>query len=185
MNRLVRFSYRHLMTTGLILAVEILFYRQYAHLGAEFHFWLHGLFGAALGVSAVTTWRLMTNKTVPVTAWEAGFVGHVYSAVPDILFIAVGILHMYWMDVFALHISVHFIPAPIPTMLGLFILSLLAYGWASDGRRKLAIACLGLAGVVLCVSLLFRHPIPTSLRHLQRHDHSYVWLCPMWDLYRS
>jgi hypothetical protein len=34
----------------------------------------------------------------------------VYSALPDVLFLGVGLLHALWMDVFALHISVHFTP---------------------------------------------------------------------------
>ena len=128
MNRFAQFSRRHLMTASLLIIIEIIFYRQYAHLGAEFHFWLHGLFGTALGVSALTIWQIVSRKTTSISAWEAGFLGHIYSAIPDILFIAVGLLHMYWMDIFALHISVHFIPAPIPTMLGLFLLALLAPG---------------------------------------------------------
>jgi hypothetical protein len=48
-----------------------------------------------------------------VTPWEAGWLGHVYSAVPDVLCLGFGVLHVLWMDVFAFHITVHFIPAPL------------------------------------------------------------------------
>ena len=38
------------------------------------------------------------------------------------------------MDAFALHITVHFIPAPVPTALALFLLALAAYGLVMSER---------------------------------------------------
>ncbi|MDL2341943.1 MAG: hypothetical protein QFB87_02615 [Patescibacteria group bacterium] len=182
MNRFADFSRRHLLTASFICIVEVIFYREYAHFGAEFHFWLHGLFGGALGLAALTLWQLSTNRQPKLNSWEAGALGHLYSAVPDFLFIFFGILHMYWMDVFAIHISIHFIPAPVPTMLVVFLLTLVAYGLVNDGRRRLAITSLIAALVLVGVALLFRQPIPTNLQQLQAHNRGYAWLCPMWDL---
>lgn len=183
MNRFASFSRRHLLTTSLIVVVEVFFYRQYAQLGAEFHFWLHSLFGAALGIIALVVWQLMSpTRPTKISAWEAGAMGHVYSAVPDILFIAIGLLHMYWMDIFALHISLHFVRQPILTMLTLFLIALLAYGLLQSGRRYLSVGIVGVWLLVLSLSLLFRYPLPHNLRQLQQHNHQYAWLCPMWDL---
>lgn len=54
----------------------------------------------------------------------SGFVGHLYSAVPDLLFTLGGVLHARWMDVFDLHITAHFLwPSPA-----------LAWGCSVDGQ---------------------------------------------------
>ena len=183
MNWFASFSRRHLATASLIVLVEVLFYRQYAHRSAEFHFWVHGLFGAALGILVLTVWQLSRpHKPTTVSAWEAGAIGHLYSAVPDILFIAVGVLHMYWMDVFALHISLHFVHQPILTMLGLFLLSLAAYGCLQSGHRRVTYYIVASWLLVLSVSLVFRNPVPQNLIQLQHHADQYTWLCPMWDI---
>lgn len=180
MKWLADFSRRHIVTACLIIFVEVIFYRQYASLNAEFHFWLHGLFGAAIGLTAVTVWNLVKRKQPALSGWEAGALGHIYSAVPDIIFVAFGVLHMYWMDVFALHISIHFLPAPVATMLIIFLLSLIAYGLTAEGYRKGAGGCLVLALLILSTALLFKAPVPTNLREVQSHNQKYAWLCPMW-----
>jgi len=41
---------------------EAWMYDRYAALGAQFHFWLHGLFGAALGLAALTLFRLASRR---------------------------------------------------------------------------------------------------------------------------
>ena len=180
MNWLAEYSRRHVLTACAIVFIEILLYRQYASMQAEFHFWIHGLFGAALGMGALTVWRLMRPKPVKLNAWEAGFMGHLYSAVPDLLFVGFGVLHMYWMDVFALHISLHFIPAPIIVMLTVFLLTLAAAVLANEGYRRLAAVCL-VAGVSLVsVALIFRQPVPQTLQQVRAQGpNSYSWLCPM------
>lgn len=183
MNWFAQYSRRHLISASLIVIVESLFYRQYAHLGAEFHFWLHSLFGAALGIMALVLWQLLRpNRQTKLSAWEAGFIGHFYSAVPDILFITFGVLHMYWMDIFALHISIHFVRQPVLTMLILLLLALLAYGLVQSNKRTLGLSCVGVWFLILSLSLLFRYPIPQNLMQLQQHNHQYAWLCPMWDV---
>lgn len=183
MNRLPWLKLRLVITALIVIGIEIYFYRRYAALGAEFHFWVHGLFGAALGITGLTLWRLARRKTDGwMKSYEAGFLGHVYSAVPDVIFLLFGILHMYWMDIFALHISVHFIPAPVPTMLGLFILSLIGYGLAADGKRRPAYFSFGVAGTVLCIALLLRSPIPANLEDLQQNTKRAFWMCPLIDV---
>lgn len=46
----------------LVLLTEGYLYYRYTLFGAEFHFWLHGLFGAALGLTALTIVRLATSR---------------------------------------------------------------------------------------------------------------------------
>ncbi|MBC7708214.1 hypothetical protein H7Y63_03255 [Polaromonas sp.] len=181
MKWFAEFSRHHLVTTSVILIFEILFYRQYAHLGAEFHFWLHGLFGASIGLCALTIWQLCTKRGSRLSGWEAGALGHLYSAIPDIIFVATGVLHMYWMDILALHISIHFIPSPIATMLAIFLLCLLSYVLVQGKYRWIGCIVLGLAGVILAVALWHRQPIPTTLQQVKHQTVKYSWLCPMWD----
>lgn len=108
---------RRILSAVLVLLVEGYLYVRYAQLDAEFHFWLHGLLGGALGMAAVTAVRLASRRRPhgrpAVAPWGAGGAGHLYSAVPDVLFLSFGVLHVLWMDVFAFHITVHFIPADI------------------------------------------------------------------------
>lgn len=182
MNWLAKFSRRHILTACLVVFFEVILYRQYASLDAEFHFWLHSLFGAAVGLSAVSIWKIIKGKSAGISGWEAGALGHIYSAVPDIIFIAFGVLHMYWMDVFAIHISIHFLPAPVATMLIIFLLSLVAYGLSAEGHRKSATYCLVIAASVLSVSLLFKSPVPSNLKEVQQHNQKYSWMCPMWTI---
>ena len=73
-----------------VVAVEGYLYWRYRALGAEFHFWLHGLFGAAIGVAATTGWALLRRRR-PAAVWGPGLAGHVYSAFPDALFLSAGI----------------------------------------------------------------------------------------------
>lgn len=130
------------VTSGVaVVLVEGYLYYSYAQLDAQFHFWLHALLGAALGLAALTGLRLLlahprTGTSSTGTApWAAGLTGHLYSALPDVLFLGFGVLHMLWMDAFAFHITIHFIPAPLLTVLAVFLLTLTAYGLAMSRRR--------------------------------------------------
>jgi hypothetical protein len=113
----------------------------------------------------------------PLAPWEAGWLGHVYSAVPDVLFLGFGVLHVLWMDVFAFHITLHFIPAPLLTMLALFLLALLAYGLTASRRPRTGASTLGVGAAVLTVALAMAEPLPDSIHDL-RTDRG-IALCPV------
>ena len=121
---------RTVISAAAVVTVEVGLWWRYAQMGAEFHFWLHGLLGGAIGVAAATVWALARGRR-PGAVWGSGFAGHVWSAFPDVLFISAGILHQLWMDAFAFHIAIHLIAAPLVTMLGVFALTLLAWLLAS------------------------------------------------------
>jgi presenilin-like A22 family membrane protease len=120
------------IAAGAVVAAEVVLYWQYAELDGEFHYWLHGLFGAALGVAVSTAARLIARRRWTVTRttgwrltpWEAALLGHLYSAFPDVMFLVADVPHHRWMDVFAFHITAHFVPAAIPTVLVVFLLAL-------------------------------------------------------------
>ena len=170
---------RHRVTAALVVAFEVWLYTRYAALGAQFHFWLHTLFGAALGLVALSVLRLARRRTDGTTApWEAGWLGQLYSVFPDILFLAFGVLHMLWMDVFALHISLHFVPRPLLTMWVLFTLSLLAYGLSRSGRRRLCASVLVAFVVAGALSLALARDLPVTLGEVRDHDGLAV-MCPV------
>ena len=175
---------RHWISAALVILTEGYLYIRYVQLGAEFHFWLHGLFGAALGLAALTAVRMLRSHrrgSDPargvVAPWEGGFLGHLYSAVPDVLFLGFGVLHVLWMDVFAFHITLHFIPAPLVAMLMLFVLTLGAYGLAASRHPGSAAGTLAVASGVLVVAVLLAEPIPNSLTDL--HIDRGFGLCPV------
>ena len=101
---------RHYLGAAVVLLAEAYLYWHYAQLHAGFHYWLHGLLGAALGLDGLTGARLVTALRRPtlgqppvrgclLTAWEAAALGHLYAAFPDILFLTLGLPHGYWMRV--------------------------------------------------------------------------------------
>jgi hypothetical protein len=163
---------RAAVSVALVVLVEVWLYYQYAQLDAEFHFWLHALLGAALGLAALTGLRLLLARRRPrpssdgAAPWASGLAGQLYSALPDVLFLGFGVLHMLWMDVFAFHITVHFIPAPLLTMLALFLLTLVGYGLAMSRRRLPAAGTLTAAGAVLAAALALAGPIPDDIQDL-------------------
>ena len=170
---------RRWLSLTLVVLVEVYLYVRYAELGAQFHFWLHGLFGAALGVAALTVLRLLRRWTHGAVApWEAGWAGHLYSAVPDVLFLGFGVLHVLWMDVFAVHITLHFVRWPLATMWVLFALSLMAYGLAMAARRAPAVGVLALTGVLTAVALASASDLPETVEQVRGHD-GLALLCPV------
>lgn len=85
------------------------------------------------------------------------------------LFLIFGVLHVLWMDVFAFHITVHFIPALLITLLVVFLLSLAAYGLAMSGRVRLAVASLAASAGACTAALSVAAPIPTDIEDLRAH----------------
>lgn len=170
---------RRRVTLVLVVLFEVWLYREYAELGAQFHFWLHSLFGGALGVAGLTLLRVARRRRDgPVAPWETGWIGQLYSAFPDILFLGFGVLHMLWMDVFALHITLHFVPRPLLTMWALFTLTLLGYGLAMSGRPRPALAVLGVSGAVLVAVVAAAPGLPDTIGEVRDHD-GLALICPV------
>ena len=170
---------RHWVTLTLVVVFEGWLYTRYAALGAQFHFWLHTLFGAALGLAALTVLRLLRpGREGPVAAWEAGWFGQLYSVLPDILFLAFGVLHMLWMDVFAMHISLHFVPRPLLTMWVLFTLTLLSYGLVMSGRRLPSLAVLGGFATATVIAIALASDVPVTVGEVRGHD-GLALMCPV------
>jgi hypothetical protein len=177
-------SRRQRVAAVLVITVELYFFYRYAENGALFHFWLHLLLGGWVGLGLLTVHRLLTRRGSRVRPWNAGFFGHMYSALPDVLFLAAGLLHATWMDVFALHITAHFLwPNALVMGLVLWTLAVLAHGAAVWGARRLASVALvaGIAFLLLGVSL--RAPLPSTLGQLRAQDAAWQqlagsdWLC--------
>jgi hypothetical protein len=106
-------------------------------------------------------------RRIWMTAWEAVGLGHLYAAVPDILFLSGELLHVRWMDAFALHITVHFIPAPVVTVLVLFLIAALGYGLAISRRRRAAAGSIVVAGAAFAVAVGLAAPLPSSIDELR------------------
>jgi hypothetical protein len=170
---------RRWVTLALVVLFEVWLYGEYAELGAQFHFWLHSLFGGALGVGALTLLRLARRRRDgAVAAWESGWVGQLYSVLPDILFLGFGVLHMLWMDVFALHITLHFVPRPLLTIWALFTLTLISYGLAMSDRIRPALAVLALSGAVLAGVVAAAPGPPETIGEVRDHD-GLALICPV------
>jgi hypothetical protein len=162
------------------VTTEVVLYVQYAGFDGQFHFWLHGLLGGALGLTVLsaarliarrrdTAGRLIGSRTAP---WAAAFLGHVYSAFPDVLFLTAELPHQRWMDVFAFHITAHFVPAPVLTALAVFLLALFGYGLAMVGGRRsttAGVVALGAGALLATWALAIAGPIPDDIQDLRTH----------------
>ena len=172
---------RAVVGTAVLVVAEVVLYARYARLGAELHWWLHGLVGVGLGaavVAATVAARARSARApVPPAALVAAVaVGHVVSALPDVLFVASDVLHVPWMDVFALHISIHFVPWPLPTTYALAAIGLLAWAAASSGAQRTAVALVAAEVVVLVVALGVRAPIPRTLEDVRAAEQlAHTW----------
>lgn len=159
-----------------VLSLEGYTYTRYAAYGAEFHFWLHALLGGTAALTLLAAVRLIRTRrhrrrpeqrrNDPSTSSSA-LLGHVWSAFPDVLFLGFGVLHASWMDVFGLHITIHFVPAPLPTMLLLWSLALLAHVSLAYDRRGLAVSTTVVIALLLLGAIALRAPVPDSLQDLR------------------
>lgn len=165
-----------LLVAGAVIAIEFWLYLRYADLGAQFHFWLHGLFGGAIGLSLLGAWRIV--RPTRLSPWGPGFLGHIYAAFPDVLFLSAGLVHMFWMDAFAFHISLHFIPAPLWWMLGVFVLALVGERLAVHRRRAAGVGVLALGVGAVALGLALRAPLPDTLQEVCARPGVAV-LCPL------
>ncbi len=158
---------RNVLGAVALVTGELYLYLRYASLDGQFHYWLHGLLGWALGF-ALTALRLRAGDSAR-PAWETVGLGHLYSAFPDILFLTGEILHAPWMDVFAVHITVHFIPAPVLPVLVLFLLATAGYELAMTRQRRAAAGGLIAAGSTwaVAVAVTLAGPLPSSIEELR------------------
>ena len=174
---------RRAVTALLLLGLQVYLYGEYAALGAQFHYWLHLLAGTTAGLAVLTTWRLVRPWTARrVAAHEAAGLGHLVSGVPDVLFLLLGVLHAWWMDVFVLHVRLHFVPEPLLVGLLAWWVALGAYGLALLGRRRapallLAGLVVGVGGAVAAADLP-GSTVDTAACGAAPPAASGPWLCP-------
>ncbi|MCW2608419.1 MAG: hypothetical protein JWO60_3112 [Frankiales bacterium] len=176
---------RHRLTLVTLVVGEGYFYVRYAQSGAEFHFWLHALLGGALGLGVLTAARLVRPREVrPWRTHEAGMLGHLWSAVPDVLFLVSGALHVAWMDVFALHITAHFLwPGPLLAALVLWACGVGAWTAERLALPRVAVGVLLGAVAFLGLAVALRAPLPTTLQQVVDGgsdggpDRAWSWVC--------
>lgn len=177
-------AWRRLVVTTVVL-VEVYFFVRYAQGGALFHFWLHALLGGALGVGLLVLARLLRPaRGRRLRTPEAGLTGHLYSAVPDVLFLVTGALHVAWMDVFVLHITAHFL-WPTPLLAGLALWAVVVVAWVAErlGSRRAAAGALLGATAFLAVAVVLRAPLPSTLQEVVDRgsngslDQAASWVC--------
>jgi hypothetical protein len=139
---------------GMLVLAEVYLAIEYLRLHASWHYWLHGLIGVGLGV-AVMVIASALRRSRPSTAVVCGAaaLGHVFAAFPDVLFLQAGVLHASWMDVFAAHIGVHFLPAPLAVSFAIFAGGLLGVPLLHGGRRTAAVA-IAVATIASLIALL-------------------------------
>lgn len=137
---------------ALIVLAEVYLVVAYQRFHALWHYWLHGLIGAGLGVAVLVIASALRRRR-PSTAgiWAAAALGHLFSAFPDVLFLQAGVLHAAWMDVFAGHIAVHFLAAPLAVSFAIFAAGLLGVPLLHGGGRiaSIVLAAVTLASVIL------------------------------------
>lgn len=172
------------LTAVLLAAVEVWFFARYAQAGAQFHYWLHALLGGALGLSVLTVVRLLRPARATWRGHEATLTGHLWSAVPDVLFLSAGVLHVSWMDVFAVHITAHFLwPAPLPAALVLWALAVAGWAAARLGARRAAASAVLLTAGFLAVAVDLHAPLPRTLQEVVRGgsdggpERAWSWVC--------
>ena len=168
------------LSLAAVAGVEVYFFARYAANGAQFHYWLHLLLGGYLGVGLLALRRLTRGRRSRVRGWQAGFLGHLYSVVPDVLFLTVGLLHAAWMDVFALHITAHFLwPNALVAGLVLWTLAIGGYVAAVLGTRRTAAAALTASLAFLGLAVALRTPLPSTLDETRRQSESQAALRAM------
>lgn len=160
-------SFRRLALSSLLWILFILFevallQYQYAIRGTSWHFLLHSLSGAGLGLAAAALYSAVRRQ--PVNPWLWAIVAQIISASPDFMFMLMRMPHELWMDVFLGHISIHTAPQPLPVALALFIVG----GWAwyvtsSLGRIRIGVSLTVLTILLWLATMALHKPIPTTL----------------------
>ncbi|ALA56872.1 hypothetical protein [Nitrospira moscoviensis] len=108
---------------------EVILYVSYQRSDARFHWFLHFFVGASAALLVMGTlilgWGRSTRHPL---LWI--FTGHMIAMFPDLLWNFLVAAHQPWMDVFALHITAHFIPGRNWTWYAMFLASLAFYLYA-------------------------------------------------------
>jgi len=115
------------------VVVEIGLFASYGGHDARFHWFTHFLVGSSAALLVMTAVTVRTRRLVPVPLVWA-LVGHLFAMIPDFAF-AAGVAHQPWMDIFAGHISSHFVPGRNLTWYAVFLVCLGAYLAAVDRLR--------------------------------------------------
>lgn len=119
--------------------VEIGLFASYRGHDARFHWFTHFLVGSSAALLVMTAVTVRTRRPVPVPLVWA-LVSHLFAMIPDFAF-AAGVAHRPWMDIFAGHISSHFVPGRNLTWYAVFLLCLGAYLAAVDRLRPPNLGC--------------------------------------------
>jgi len=125
----MRSAHRPLWPWLLFMAAEALLYVSYQQSDARFHWFLHFFVGASVALLVMGMLVLGWGRTArhPLL-WI--FAGHGLAMFPDFLWNFLVAVHQPWMDVFALHITAHFIPGRNWTWYAVFLASLAFYLYA-------------------------------------------------------
>ncbi len=171
---------RRLVVVGLVAAAgEWYFAVRYAAFGALFHYWLHGLLGVAAGLIAVVAVRTARpGRPHHVDVVSAALLGRLFFAAPDVIFLALDTPHAGWMDVFGAHISVHFVPAPVPFAYAVFVLAVVAAAAVTAGLRRAGAVLAAVAVALFVGGLAVRAPLPRTLDEV-REAPGIAWVCPL------
>lgn len=107
------------------VVAEIGLYASYRGQDARFHWFTHFLVGGSISLAAMVAVARRRRRPVPnPLAWVVA--GHVFAMVPDLLFVA-GVAHERWMDLFAGHLTTHFVPGRNLSWYAVFLVALAAY----------------------------------------------------------
>jgi len=101
---------------------------------ARFHWFTHLFVGSSTALLVMTAVAVRTRRPAPVPLVWA-LVGHLFAMIPDFAF-AAGAAHQRWMDIFAGHISSHFVPGRNLTWYAVLLICLGAYLAAVDRLRS-------------------------------------------------
>lgn len=116
------------------VVVEMGLFASYRGHDARFHWFTHIFVGSSAALLVMTAVAVRTRRPVPVPFIWA-LVGHLFAMIPDFAF-AAGAVHQRWMDIFAGHISSHFVPGRNLTWYAVLLISLAAYLAAVDRLRS-------------------------------------------------
>ena len=116
------------------VVVEIGLFASYRGHDARFHWFTHLFVGSSAALLVMTAVAVRTRRPAPFPLVWA-LVGHLFAMIPDFAF-AAGAAHRRWMDIFAGHISSHFVPGRNLTWYAVFLICLGAYLAAADRLRS-------------------------------------------------